>query len=268
MRRHLSGIPKNDLANEIIHPGIQGLRLDGFEPVAPIQMSIIARAMVVFPPWKFTRPTFDVATVKTFNRTEPFIFPSIYATRTNDRSLKTSAKKTWRHPPPSPLGLSSKGGRDTYRGFGVETKRPRCFENALLNRSTSPCFPPSQDKSSKKRAIFAGEKWPIDELLVLFKPVNFIFGERGKGGSIESDNFGLLFVSARKCGQSTHRQRERERIDRTEVRIADWFRVFRRKWETPDDEVFGAWSVNSIVIEITEERGIRSTLSGQSVLYI
>lgn len=179
MRRHLSGIPKNDLANEIIHPGIQGLRLDGFEPVAPIQMSIIARAMVVFPPWKFTRPTFDVATVKTFNRTEPFIFPSIYATRTNDRSLKTSAKKTWRHPPP-PLGLSSKGDRDTYRGFAIETKRPRCFENALLNRSTSPCFPPSQDKSSKKRAIFAGEKWPIDELLVLFKPVNFI-RRKGEG---------------------------------------------------------------------------------------
>lgn len=185
MRRHLSGIPKNDLANEIIHPGIQGLRLDGFEPVAPIQMSIIARAMVVFPPWKFTRPTFDVATVKTFNRTEPFIFPSIYATRTNDRSLKTSAKKTWRHPPPPPLGLSSKGDRDTYKGFGVETKRPRCFENALLNRSTSPCFPPSQDKSSKKRAIFAGEKWPIDELLVLFNRW-ILYSE--KGGRVDRSN--------------------------------------------------------------------------------
>lgn len=98
-----------------------------------------------FPPRENLRvplSTFASQPSKLFNRPTGFYF-AVHL-RERRRSLKTSAKKTWRHLPP-PLGLLSRGG--------IEAKRPRCFENALLNRSTSPCFSTLQDKSSKKRAI-------------------------------------------------------------------------------------------------------------------
>lgn len=42
-------------------------------------------------------------------------------------------------------------------------------------------FSTLQDKSFKKRAIFAeGEEWPVDDSCPLHKPVNFI-GEKGGG---------------------------------------------------------------------------------------
>lgn len=74
-------------------------------------------------------------------------------------------------------------------------------------------FSTLQDKSFKKRAIFAeGEEWPVDDSCPLHKPVNFI-GEKG-GGEEEGgiDRAILLFVSARKCGQSTNRQKGRGNV--------------------------------------------------------
>lgn len=186
-----------------------------------------------FPPRENLRvplSTFASQPSKLFNRPTGFYF-AVHL-RERRRSLKTSAKKTWRHLPP-PLGLLSRGG--------VEAKRPHCFENALLNRSTSPCFSTLQDKSSKKRAIPSQEKMIGRWDACPFQTDFILFGKKGgKGGRVDRSNRAIsdcLFVSARKCRQSTRRQREGGNVltERRWARIADWFRVFRRKWETHDE---------------------------------
>lgn len=186
-----------------------------------------------FPPRENLRvplSTFAPQPSKLFNRPTGFYF-AVHL-RERRRSLKTSAKKTWRHLPP-PLGLLSRGG--------VEAKRPHCFENALLNRSTSPCFSTLQDKSSKKRAIPSQEKMIGRWDACPFQTDFILFGKKGgKGGRVDRSNRAIsdcLFVSARKCRQSTRRQREGGNVltERRWARIADWFRVFRRKWETHDE---------------------------------
>lgn len=186
-----------------------------------------------FPPRENLRvplSTFAPQPSKLFNRPTGFYF-AVHL-RERRRSLKTSAKKTWRHLPPL-LGLLSRGG--------VEAKRPRCFENALLNRSTSPCFSTLQDKSSKKRAIPSQEKMIGRWDACPFQTDFILFGKKGgKGGRVDRSNRAIsdcLFVSARKCRQSTRRQREGGNVltERRWARIADWFRVFRRKWETHDE---------------------------------
>lgn len=186
-----------------------------------------------FPPRENLRvplSTFASQPSKLFNRPTGFYF-AVHL-RERRRSLKTSAKKTWRHLPP-PLGLLSRGG--------VEAKRPRCFENALLNRSTSPCFSTLQDKSFKKRAIPSQEKMIGRWDACPFQTDFILFGKKGgKGGRVDRSNRAIsdcLFVSARKCRQSTRRQREGGNVltERRWARIADWFRVFRRKWETHDE---------------------------------
>ena len=186
-----------------------------------------------FPPRENLRvplSTFAPQPSKLFNRPTGFYF-AVHL-RERRRSLKTSAKKTWRHLPP-PLGLLSRGG--------VEAKRPRCFENALLNRSTSPCFPPSKTNRPRNAPYPRRKKWSVDEMLVLFKPILFYLEKgEGKGGRVDRLNRAIsdcLFVSARKCRQSTRRQREGGNVltERRWARIADWFRVFRRKWETHDE---------------------------------
>lgn len=186
-----------------------------------------------FPPRENLRvplSTFAPQPSKLFNRPTGFYF-AVHL-RERRRSLKTSAKKTWRHLPPL-LGLLSRGG--------VEAKRPRCFENALLNRSTSPCFSILQDKSFKKRAIPSQEKMIGRWDACPFQTDFILFGKKGgKGGRVDRSNRAIsdcLFVSARKCRQSTRRQREGGNVltERRWARIADWFRVFRRKWETHDE---------------------------------
>lgn len=172
-----------------------------------------------FPPRENLRvplSTFASQPSKLFNRPTGFYF-AVHL-RERRRSLKTSAKKTWRHLPP-PLGLLSRGG--------IEAKRPRCFENALLNRSTSPCFSTLQDKSSKKRAIPSQEKMIGRWDACPFQTDFILFGKRGgkrwTRGSIESGNFGLFVCFCAKM-QTIYPSTKGgwERIDRTEVGTNSW----------------------------------------------
>lgn len=234
MRRHLSGIPKNDLANEIIHPSGIAIGLLRTRRSHPNVHNCESSGH--FPPWKFTRPTFDVPrrNRQNFLTDQPFILPTIYSTRTNDRSLKTSAKKTWRHLPPL-LGLSSRGVA-THRGFGVETKRPRCFENALLNRSTSPCFPPSKTNRSRNAPYSRGKmagRWTACP----FQTGEFFSEKGGEDAWIDRiRQFRIVcFCAKMQTIYPSTREGGNVLTERRWVRIADWFRVFRRKWETPDE---------------------------------
>lgn len=83
-----------------------------------------------------------------------------------------------------------------------------------------------------------GEKWPVDELLVLFKPVNFF---RKKGERVDAwidriRQFRIVcFCAKMQTIYPSTREGGNVLTERRWVRIADWFRVFRRKWETPDE---------------------------------
>lgn len=246
MRRHLSGIPKNDLANEIIHPSGIAIGLLRTRRSHPNVHNCESSGR--FPPWKFTRPTFDVPrrNRQNFLTDQPFILPSIYSTRTNDRSLKTSAKKTWRHLPPL-LGLSSRGVA-THRGFGVETKRPRCFENALLNRSTSPCFPPSKTNRSRNTPYSRGKmagRWTACP----FQTGEFFSEKGGEGGRVDRSNQAIsdcLFLRENADNLPIDKGGW-ERIDRTKVGTNSWLvSCFSPEMRNPRWG-FGVWPVNSIV---------------------
>lgn len=185
--------------------------MDGFEPAAPIQISIIARAVVVSLPVKIYASHFRRSrrNRQNFSTGQPaFILPSIYAKIVKDVCQENVEAS------PSSLRPFIKG-----RGRGETSSLFR--ERSSKSLHVTVFFHPPRQIVQETRHTLAGKNDRSMRCLSFSNRFYFIWKKGGEGwtrGSIESGNFGLFVCFCAKM-QTIYPSTKGgwERIDRTEV---------------------------------------------------